>query len=105
GQDRAGAGAKPMHVAPRVGAGNPLALAVRERGPAVETRRQLAADPRSTARHPREEAAVHRTRLRFEHADLDLDAGGPQPLETRAGNRIRVEHRADDTRDARLDQR
>ena len=75
GEDRAGARAPAMAVGARGLAGDPLALAVRERRAAVEARRDLHAHPRPAARHARDEADVQLARFVGQQPDVDGDPG------------------------------
>src|SRR5207248_7971803 len=65
GQDRAGARPPAMPVCASRFAGDPLALAVRERGAAVEARGNLHAYPGPAAGHPRDESDVEFARFVF----------------------------------------
>ena len=84
GEDRAGACAPLLHVASRGFAADPFRIAGGQRAAAVEARRELHAHPRTPAFDARQESLVELARLRFHQADVDLDAGGAQLLETAA---------------------
>ncbi len=106
GEDRAGLGAQPVHVAPRVLARDPAALAVREGDAPVERRAGLQAHPGAAPREAREKSAMVAAGLGLEQARLDADAGGPQALEAVAAHpRIGIADRGDHPRDARRDER
>src|SRR5581483_9458174 len=103
-----GAGARPprVSVASRGLARDPLALAVRERGAPVETRRDLHPRPGPSARHARDETDVQLARRFLHETLLDADAGRAQLREARARDlRIRVLHGGDDAGDAGRDHR
>src|ERR1019366_3502268 len=105
GQHRARACTPVMPVAARRLAGDPLALAVRERGLAVKTRRNLHAHPRPAARQTRHETNIELARLVFEDAGCDFDAGLFDALNAQPrGARVRIAHRGDHARDAGPDQ-
>ena len=93
GQDDIVAGALAHHVRPRLRAGNPLALAVRQRGLAVEADAQLHRQPRPPARHAADKAAVEFARLGFQQAAGTLDAGCGETCHALTGDqRIGIDH-------------
>ena len=86
--------------------GDPAAVARARRDAPVERRRELQEQMRPAALEPREEARIHLARRIGQHAEADLDAGGAQRLDAAPRDaRVGVDHRADDTADAGLDQR
>src|SRR5205085_11328586 len=94
GKDGASSGAPAMSVAPRIRAGDPLRSTVTQSGAAIERCRDLEADPRSLARHARDEADVELARLVLEQAVLEGDARRAQGFATarREGIRIAPRH-------------
>src|SRR6185312_4025984 len=88
GEQRAGAGAPAVPVAPRLWTGDPLRGAVRERAATVERGGDLEANPRPAALHPRQEAEIELARLPLEQAMLEADARGRERVA--AARRLRV---------------
>ena len=105
GEDRAGPRTPAMPVGARCLAGDPLALAVRERGPPVEARRDLHAHPRSAFGEPFDPADVQLTRFVLEQSCSHGDARRLELRGTAAGESVRIAHRGHDARHARGEQR
>ena len=100
-------GAERVGVGPGLRAGDPLAGAVGRGGAAVERRRQLQHHVGPAGAAVVEVGRQQRLRLRRARTpDLDLDAGGPQPLDALAGDvRVGVLDRHDHPPDAGGDER
>ena len=97
-----------VHERPALGRGDPAALARARGDAAVEGRGQLEQHEGAAAHHVRAEGGVlpAGTRLERTPGELDLHAGGAQPLQAAAVDLgIGIGDGADDARDARGHQR
>ena len=105
-QERAGARPPAMPVLPRCFSGDPLALAVGERGAPVEAHRDFHAHPRPAARHAGDEANVELARLVLHRPALDRNPCCAQLGEARTCDpRIRILNRRHHASDAGIDDR
>ncbi len=100
-----GAGARPprMSVGARRRAGDPPALAARQRRSSIEACGKLGSHPRTTARHSRHEPHVLRGCFGVEQAHVDAQACALQALGAAALRRVRIAHRGNDTCDPGVD--
>src|SRR5205823_5706266 len=90
GEDRAGARAPAMAVAPRLGAGNPLRVSIGKRRAAVERRGDLHPHPGPAARDARDEADVELARLLRKQPVLEANAGSHESFANGSGLAVRI---------------
>jgi hypothetical protein len=99
-QDRARPGAIGVAIRACRRSGDPAAFTAPQRRATVETRRELGAQPRPSARHARHEADIERLCFRLKQADVEAHAGALQPRPAAALRRIRIAHRCHHAADA-----
>ncbi len=106
GENRAGAGTQALHLAARLGPGDPLGLAGAHGGAAVEAHGHLQAHEGAAMGHAHHETGVKCQRLFLEQAHRHLDASIAQQGNSPAGDlRVGVLHGHHHPRHAGLDQR
>lgn len=99
-------GPQPLHVAARIRGGDPLALAARHGGAAIEAGPQLDGHPREGGTHPFEKARVERFGFTRQQAEIGLDARfGEHPQATPAHLGIGIDHSCYHPGHAGVDQR
>ena len=100
GQDRAGARAPRVAVGARLGAGDPLALAVDQRGAAVEAGGELDAHPRTAAASRDDEPDVELARSSSSSPSSTAMPAARSRCAPPAAAGIGIAHRGDHARDA-----
>ena len=106
GEDGAGAGTQALHLAARLGTGDPLGLAGAHGGTAIEAHGHLQAHEGPAVGHAHHEAGIERQRLVLQQTHRHLEAGLAQQGDAPAGHLgIGVLHGDDDAGHPGLDQR
>ncbi|CCK05799.1 hypothetical protein BN128_4105 [Cronobacter sakazakii 696] len=99
-------GAQTLHVAPGLRRGYPLTFAARHRRAAVKRRAELELNKRKTGAHALEKAFIERFGLAHHQTVADLNSRLLKTIQTAACHLwVRILHRRDNARDARVNQR